>query len=288
MGASAAPFHAEPGIIFRPQKTLRTAPSFDTIIVPGGSGIREPEVNRAIGEWLKKRASSTRRIAALCTGIYGLASTGLLDHREATTHWRFASDVARQFPKIRVDHRRALVQDGAFYTAAGMTAGIDLSRKLVEEDFGPQVAASLERELAMHFARRTADEQPVEHSHFPDQSTDRFARLVAWMLRNLNEDLSVHALARRACMCPENFGRAFKSVFGATPAAFVENLRLNEARRRLSTRRKTLHSIAESVGYRDATAFGRAFERRFGVRPSALTNARQGGDGSLVQSTGAL
>ena len=121
----------------------------------------------------------------------------------------------------------------------------------------------------MHFTQPARDVAAPEPSHFADQSTERFAALVSWMLRNLNDDLSVPALARRACMCPENFTRAFKSVFGTTPAAFVENLRLHEARRRLSTRRKTLHSVAESVGFRNADLFGRAFERRFGVRPSA-------------------
>jgi transcriptional regulator GlxA family with amidase domain len=107
---------------------------------------------------------------------------------------------------------------------------------------------------------------------FDSQPTDRFAELVAWIVRNLHEDLSVNALARKACMSPSHFNRAFKSVFGSTPAEFVENLRLNEAKRRLSVRKRTLDTIAASVGFSDRNAFRRAFERRFGAKPRSYLN----------------
>jgi len=86
VGLTSAPFKAESGTTFKPQKSLRSAPEFDTIIVAGGSGLREPAVNYAVADWLRKRAPQTRRIASVCTGIYGLAATGLLDGRDATTH----------------------------------------------------------------------------------------------------------------------------------------------------------------------------------------------------------
>ncbi len=267
IGLTTAPFQAESGIIFKPQKALRAASEFDTIIVPGGSGLRQPEMNEAVAGWIYRRAGETRRIAAVCTGIYGLAPTGLLDGREVTTHWRFARDVAERFPRLRVNHKRQLVKDGAFYTSSGLTAGLDLSLMLIEEDYGPQVASSLGRELVMYLAQRKEEERIAEPSYFQDQSTERFAQLVAWIVQNLDEDLSIETLARRACMCPGGFSRAFKSVFGTPPGKFVETLRLNEARRRLSTRRKALRSVATSVGFTNTGAFRRAFERQFGVEP---------------------
>jgi transcriptional regulator GlxA family with amidase domain len=102
---------------------------------------------------------------------------------------------------------------------------------------------------------------------FDSQPADRFAELIPWIMRNLNEDLSVHTLARRACMSPSHFNRAFKSVFGSAPAEFVETLRINEAKRRLSVPKRTLDTIAASVGFSDAQKFRRAFERRFGAKP---------------------
>jgi transcriptional regulator GlxA family with amidase domain len=267
IGLGSEPFRGESGMVFRAQKTLRTAPPLDTIVIPGGRGIRDPQVNEKVADWILKRAAVTRRIATICTGIYGLAPTGLLDGREVTTHWRFASDIARRFPKLRVGHKNRFVKDGPFYTSTGLTAGIDLSLALIEEDYGRHVALAVEQELVTYLRHRDAEEETSRPLAFDSQPTDRFAELVSWIMRNLQEDLSVETLARRACMSPRHFSRAFKSVFGSPPAEFVENLRVNEARRRLSTPRKTLRSVAASVGFTNQHAFHRAFARRFGIKP---------------------
>jgi transcriptional regulator GlxA family with amidase domain len=269
IGLKEGPFRSESGMAFYPAHTLETAPDLDTIVIPGGSGLRDPKTSLAVSEWILSRTNQTRRIASVCTGIYGLAPTGLLDGREVTTHWRFASDVARRFPKLKVNHKRLLVKDGSFYTSTGLSAGVDLALALVEEDYGPYVAAAVRSELVTYLARRHANEDPVAPLEFRSQPTDRLGDLVAWMVRHLNDDLSVEALARRACICPSHFNRSFKSVFGTSPAAFVENLRLNEARRRLSKPNKTIHSVGASVGFTNPTTFRRAFERRFGVKPGS-------------------
>ncbi|MGH8094200.1 MAG: GlxA family transcriptional regulator [Chthoniobacterales bacterium] len=260
-------FAAESGLKFQPETALASAPPLDTIIVAGGDRLRLLEICDQLAEWILRRAYETRRIASICNGIYALAPTGLLDGREVTTHWRCARDLARRYPTLRVDHRRRLVKDGSFYTSAGLTAGIDLALALIEEDYGKQVALSTGRELMMYLAPLN---QPNEPAHeYASQPIDRFGELVGWIMRNLDRNLTVETLARQACMCPNHFTRAFKSVFGATPGDFVDNLRLNEARRRLSSRRKTVRGVAVSVGFRDAAAFRRAFARRFGTDPGS-------------------
>jgi transcriptional regulator GlxA family with amidase domain len=267
IGLTAEPFRAESGITFKSEETLQTAPELDTIVVPGGRGLRQPQVSEKISDWILTRANRTRRIAAICTGIYGLAPTGLLDGREVTTHWRFASDVARRFPNTRVDHRRSLVKDGRFYTSSGLTAAVDLSLALIEEDYGQHVALAAAQEMVTPLTYRNGEKELSRPLQFDSQPTDRFGQLITWIVHNLHEDLSVNALARKACMSPSHFNRAFKSVFGSTPADFVENLRLNEAKRRLSVRKKTIGTVAASVGFSDPGAFCRAFERRFGAKP---------------------
>jgi transcriptional regulator GlxA family with amidase domain len=266
------PFRSESGMVFQAQFTLRNAPPLDTIVIAGGCGLRAAEVSDTIADWILKRVPESRRVASICTGIYGLAPTGLLDGRQVTTHWRVATDVARRFPKLRVDYKRLVIKDGPFYTSTGLTAGIDLSLALIEEDYGRHVAIAAAQELVTPLQRREVEQVATgELSAHDSQPADRFAELVAWIIRHLDGDLSVEALARRACISERHFSRAFKSVFGASPAEFVENLRLNEARRRLSTRQKTLHSVAASVGFKSADAFHRAFEKRFGTRPSRYT-----------------
>jgi transcriptional regulator GlxA family with amidase domain len=267
IGLTGKPFKAESGLLFKPQKTLKTAPALDTLIIPGGHGLRRPVTNAKVAAWVKDNAGRIRRIASVCTGIYGLAETGLLDGRHVTTHWRFTRDVAQRFPKLQVNPDPLFLKDGPFYTSAGVTAGIDLSLALIEEDYGTGVALSVARELVMYLKRPGGQEQYSEPLQFQIQSVDRFADLAAWMLGHLQHDLTVEVLADKACLCPRHFSRRFKEVFGTTPAAFVEGLRLNEARRRLALPNQSIESVAVSVGFKSADVFRRAFERRFGVTP---------------------
>ena len=276
LGADCERFHSESGVLLTARTTLAAAPDFDTIIVAGGSGIRKRGVADAIATWLLQRAGTTRRIGAACAGIYALAPTGLLDGRQVTTHWRFATDVARRFPRLKVDHKRALVQDGAFYTAAGLSAGINLPLALIQEDYGRHVAQIVARELVVHTDAPERDRPSAAPLQPPAQPIDRFAELVAWIMRNLHAELSVETLARRACMCPDHFSKAFKSVLGEPPSTFIENLRLHEAQRRLTKTQKTVQSVAESVGFANAAAFQRAFQRKFGARPSSYVGSKTG------------
>jgi transcriptional regulator GlxA family with amidase domain len=269
IGLTSRPFVAESGVIFKAHKTLRTAPALDTLVVPGGRGLRNTKTNAIVSAWLKSRAGRVRRVATVCTGIYGLAPTGLLDGRHVTTHWRFARDVAKRFPNLKVDPNALFLKDGRFYTSAGITAGIDLSLALIEEDYGPSVALTVARELVVYLKRSGGQEQYSEPLQFQVQSTDRFADLAAWIIGHLAQDLSVEALAGRTLLCPRHFSRRFKHAFGSTPAAFIENLRLDHARRRLTISDINIESVASSVGFHSADAFRRAFERRFDVTPSS-------------------
>ncbi len=268
LGTGTARCGTESGIIVKPQLDIEDAPPLDTLIISGGSGIHDTRLNNKIAKWLSRRARSTRRIATLGSGIYALAATGLLDQREVATHWRFAKDVALRFPKLRVNSNVLFVKDGPFYTSAGATASIDLSLFLIEEDYGPRVALAVARELVVYLKRSGDQEQYSETLRFQTQSVSRLSELTTWILSHLNENLSVEALAAKACLCPRHFNRRFKIEFGTTPADFVERLRLDEARRRLSIGDNSVENVGTSVGFKSADAFRRAFERRLGVNPS--------------------
>lgn len=269
IGLTQRPFVSESGVVFVPHKTIANAPVLDTLVIPGGKGLRVPETQKRAADWIRSREAVTRRIATVCTGTYGLAATGLLDGRRVTTHWRHAQDLAKRFPGLKVDPNALYLKDGKFYTCAGITAGIDLSLALIEEDFGPRVALSVARELVVYLKRPGGQEQFSEPLQFQTQSSDRFADLAAWIQGHLRQDLSVASLAERACLSPRHFARRFKNLFGMTPATFVEDLRLNEARERLTRPGQTIEGVAESVGFESADAFRRAFERRLGLQPSS-------------------
>jgi transcriptional regulator GlxA family with amidase domain len=268
IGIDAKSCVTECGIVIKPHWSIDSPPPLDTIIVPGGSGIHDPKLNKKITKWLVRRAPATRRIAALGAGIYAVAATGLLDGREVVTHWRFAKDVALQFPKLRVNPNNLFLKDGPFYTCAGATAGIDLALSLIEEDYGQRVSLMVARELVVYLKRSGGQEQYSEPLQFQAESVSRFSELATWIHTHLNEDLSVEALAARACLCPRHFSRRFKSEFGTSPADFVERLRLDEACRRLSDGDNSIENVGTSVGFKSADSFRRAFERRLGVSPS--------------------
>lgn len=268
IGLTRRCFRSESGLVFRPHLTLESKVEIDTLIVPGGCGLREPRVNRRFVTWIRNRAPRIRRIASVCTGIYGLAATGLLDGRRVTTHWRFAQDVARRFPELELDSGALFIRDGMFYTSAGVTAGIDLTLSLIEEDFGLEPALAVARELVVYLKREGGQEQYSEPLQFQVQSADKVGELATWMRGHLRADLSVAALAGRAGLCPRQFTRRFTQLYDRTPAAFVEDLRLAEAQRRLATRGATIEGVAVSVGFASADAFRRVFERRFGITPT--------------------
>jgi transcriptional regulator GlxA family with amidase domain len=260
-------FHSEFGLTFTADRLLSTIREADTLLVPGGKGLREAGASRKLVAWLRKYAGTVRRITSVCTGIYGLAPTGLLDGRTVATHWRFSADVAKRFPKLKVDPKSLYVRDGKFWTAAGVTAGIDLSLALIEEDYGPEVALSVARDLVVYVKRPGGQEQYSEPLQFQLQSRSRFADLLPWMRAHLDQDLSVEVLAGKLCLCPRQFARRFQQEFQASPASFVRRMRLDEARKRLSAPDCTVESVAGSVGFSHADNFRRAFKRCFGVAP---------------------
>ena len=270
LGVTSKSFAADSGLTFTATDSLASAPPLDTLIIPGGTGLRVPKTQETVAAWLRAHGKRIRRICSVCTGIYGFAASGLLDGRRVTTHWRWAKKVAECFPALRVEPNAIFIQDGPYFTSAGVTAGIDLALALVEQDFGAPLALACAREMVVHLKRDGGQEQYSEPLRFQvESSSDKLAELGAWIPAHLRADLSVEALAAKACLSPRQFGRRFKQVFGATPAEFVERLRLDEARTRLSRHRSSIAEIADSVGFASADAFRRAFERNFGVSPRA-------------------
>lgn len=269
IGLSSKPVISESGIAFQPKYSTRNAPKLDTLIVPGGRSLRtQPKIQAGVAEWVQSQAKQTRRIAAVCTGVYAIAPTTLLDGRKVTTHWRFAEDLAARFPKLKVQANFLYLKDGPFYSSAGITAGIDLALALIEEDFGPHVALEVARDLVVYLKRSGGQEQYSVPLRFQSQAQDRLTNVAAWIANNLTENLSVERLAEKANVCPRHFTRLFRQSFGGSPADFVEKLRLGEARRLLGERGSRVEQVAAAVGFASTDAFRRAFERRLGLSPS--------------------
>jgi len=242
--------------------------AIDTLLVAGGTGTRRAEEDARLVDWIAEAATRSRRVTSVCTGAFLLARAGLLDGRPATTPWASCADLEARYPAVRVERDPIFVRDGNVATSAGVTAGLDLALALVEEDLGRRVALRAARHLVVFLQRPGGQAQ--FSAQLSAQTADRapLRELQAWIPDHLDEDLSVPALARRACMSDRNFARAFRRETGRTPGAYVEEARVESARIALETGDLPVETVARQAGFGTVETMRRAFRRQVGVSPN--------------------
>lgn len=214
-------------------------------------------------------ASKARRIASVCTGAVLLAGTGLLDGRRATTHWRYARELQRRQPAVRVEPDMIYIAEGNVWTSAGGTAGIDLALALIEADHGIEISRSVARDLVVHHRRPGGQSQFSEMSQLEPES-DRIRLALSFARQNLDKPLPLERLADAASLSPRQFGRAFRQETGETPARAVERLRVEAAHIRLRDGSEPVEQIAVAVGFSDPERMRRAFVKIHGMSPQSI------------------
>jgi transcriptional regulator GlxA family with amidase domain len=265
----AGPVRTSAGYALEAQRSLRSARGpYDTVLVAGGDGSRQARRDAALLRWLRRQAGPARRVAGICTGGFLLAEAGLLDGRRATTHWSAVDALAGSYPAARVEPDPIFVRDGKLYTSAGVTAGMDLALALVEEDLGREAALAVARRLVL-FLKRPGGQSQFS-APLAAQGAERapLRDLQSWVPEHLADDLSVPALARRAGMSPRNFARVFTREVGVTPARFVEETRVEAARRALEEGDDGVEAVAMRCGFQSAEVMRRAFLRLLRVGPA--------------------
>lgn len=252
-----------------PQGIGQVRGALDTLLVVGGWGTRAALREAALVGWIRRRARQARRVASVCTGAFLLAEAGLLDGLRVTTHWSACEALQRRHPSLRVDPDPIWIREGRIWTSAGVTAGMDLALALVEEDLGREVALAVARRLVLFLKR------PGGQSQFSAQLARQMAareplrELQAWIAEHPEADLSVERLAARVGMSPRHFARVFAREVGATPGRFVEEARVEAARRRLEEGGDGVEAVAAAVGFGTGETMRRAFLRVLGVGPAA-------------------
>ena len=241
---------------------------FDTVIVVGGDSILE-QAPDAVLEYLRASVHTARRTASICSGAFVLAQAGLLEGKRATTHWAYVRQLQDRFAGIHVEADRIYVIDGAIWTSAGMTAGIDLALAMVEKDQGTDLARSVAQKLVMYHRRAGGQSQHSALLELEPKS-DRIQTVLTYAREHLDQALSVEQLAEVARLSPRQFSRAFRAETGQSPAKAIENLRLEAARQMLERGRLTLDQIALETGFSDRRRMREAFLRAFGQPPQVI------------------
>jgi transcriptional regulator GlxA family with amidase domain len=251
--------------------------AIDTLLVAGGLGAPAAARDQSLLRWLRRAASRVRRLGSVCTGAFVLAAAGLLNGHRVTTHWKYCARLAQAYSQVEVDPDCIFIRDGRIFTSAGVTAGMDLALALVEEDFGRAIALAVARHLVLFVRRPGGQCQFSAQMRIQAADYEPLRELQSWVAEHLAEDLSVERLAARVHMSVRNFARVFPRQVGWTPAGFVEQLRVEAARRRLEESDVGLAQVARECGFGSADSMRRSFLRLFRVAPSDYRNRFQTG-----------
>ena len=237
----------------------------DTLVIAGGPGAESGSYDPSFIAWIAKAASQSRRVASICSGAFLLAEAGLLDGKQAVTHWNLCDRLAREYPKVLVRREPIYLRDGSIYTSAGITAGIDLSLALVEEDHGHETALKIARFLVMFLVRPGGQAQYSHMLSHQAVTSQPLRELQVWMLEHLRENLTVESLAERMGMSARHFTRVCLRETGMNPGQFVDRMRVEAAQQIIDSSSRGLKEVADSCGFISADAMRRTFLRVLGV-----------------------
>ena len=260
------PLRATGGILVRPTVGLSALERAGTVVLPGwrDAAERPPEVLLKAVRAAHERGA---RLVSICSGVFVLAATGLLDGKRATTHWRYVDGLKARYPAIRVEPDVLYIDEGNILTSAGSAAGIDLCLHIVRRDFGAEIANQVARRLVVSPQREGGQSQFIPAA-LPPEGSGGLGGSLEWTLRHLAEPLTVEDLAQRAAMSPRTFARRFRSETGTTPHRWLTHQRLLAAQRRLETTKEPIETIAVKVGFETAATLRLHFRRSLHTTPT--------------------
>jgi transcriptional regulator GlxA family with amidase domain len=268
IGTTRGPIRSSSGLTITPDRTIfDPCPQFDTVLFPGGLGVFDLLEDSTLISWLIRQSKSCRRLGAVCNGAFAFGAAGLLNGRTVTTHWMDADRLTSMFPKARVESDRIYVKDDFLYTTAGVTAGIDLSLLLIEEDFGRKMAVDVAKYLIVYLRRAGDQAQFSPLLEMQADGNSKVARIQQYIQNNLHMDLDPVMIGRSLNMSSRNLSRVFTKETGVTLIAFVNDARIGAAQRYLENGEMQMKEIANRCGFKNAESMRRLFVRRLGISP---------------------
>jgi transcriptional regulator GlxA family with amidase domain len=262
------------GLVLRAQIRESGEGEVGTLIVSGGTGVDTARRDGALIGWVRQRAARAARTASVCSGALLLAEAGLLDGRRAVTHWPRCAELAARYPAVHLEPDPIFVRDGAIWTSAGVTAGIDLALAMVEADQGRAMALAVARQLVV-FLMRPGGQSQFSAPLALQASDAGFEALHGWIAAHVDRDLSLATLAERAGMSLRSFSRRYREGTGRTPGEGVEMIRVESARRHLEEGASVSRAAAR-CGFGSTETMRRAFLRQIGVGPLAYRDRFHG------------
>ena len=271
--STGAPFTCLSGARMVPDGSIHDARDADLVLVSSILDI-EKTLDRQgeVIHWLKDIHARGAHIATVCTGAFVLAETGLLDGKTATTHWGYANQFRKRYPRVDFKPERLITDEGDLFCSGGFNAGIDLALYLVEKYCGHKVAMQSSKSAVSDFGRVLQTPYAV----FRFQKDHRDERILAaqeWMENNFEKNVTYNELARNHGMSRRTFERRFKSATGDTPLTYQQRIRVEAAKHLLEEGALSFDEITWRVGYEDSSTFRKVFHKQAGLRPAEYRKA---------------
>jgi len=239
----------------------------DLLLVSGGPRLPEYEPEPGFLSWLNERARTAKRFGAVCNGVFLLAHAGLLEGREITTHWDHADRLCKQFPESKVRPDKIFVRDGNLFTCGGVTAGIDLCLALVAEDWGHELAMKVAKRLIVYIRRDGGQSQYSPYLAVGPDEDSLVARVLKYVTDHISDLLTIEDIADAVGVSRRTFSRAFAKHAHVTPSVFVDQVRIDFARKLLEETDVPLKTVAFRCGFHTATQMRMIFSRQLDITP---------------------
>jgi transcriptional regulator GlxA family with amidase domain len=238
-----------------------------TLVACGGYGSEAAMHDPQLLTWLKAAAPMAQRVGSVCTGAFLLAAAGLLEGRRAVTHWEYCDQLATLFPNVKVEYDAIYVEDGGYWTSAGVTAGLDMAIAMLKRDRGHELAKITARRLVLYLRRAGGQSQFSAQLLAQEAEGTRLRRLTDWISAHPDLPHTITTLAAKAHMSSRSLYRFFEQELGKTPAQFVEQVRLDSAKRMLEQTQDGIDLIARRAGFGTSSRMRAVFVRRLRISP---------------------
>ncbi|WP_320171251.1 GlxA family transcriptional regulator [Maridesulfovibrio sp.] len=268
LSADSKPVETYAGTRITPAASISDAQQ-DIIILPPLLGtVDGVAADREITDWLRQQHSAGTLITSVCAGSFLLAETGVLDGREATTHWKLAEQFRTRYPLVNLHIERLIVDGGDYICAGGISAWMDLALHLITRHAGRKISLQCAKIMLMDPHREL--QTPYGLGGFQKNHGDT-AILDAqeWIEKNYATALYVKEMADAALLGERTFLRRFRAATGHTPTQYLQQVRIEAAQRLLETTNLSVEDVASAVGYGDYSTFRKLFKRIMGATPSA-------------------
>ncbi len=265
--ADGQPIQCLNKVQIQPHSSIEAIDKTDLLIIASATYIEQIlQKSPELVPWIRRQYNQGAQVASICTGVFLLAETGLLDGKSATLHWGFTEMFRRRYPRVPLEADRMFIDHGRLYCSAGVNAGMDLSLYLVEKFCGRETAVQSAKTMILDLGRETQAPYSA-HLFSQDHGDPLVLKAQKWVEQHYTESIDYDRLAGKFRMSRRSLERRFKQATGSTPLGYLQQLRVENAKRLLEDGSRTFDEITYQVGYEDIPFFRKVFVRLTGLRP---------------------